>query len=201
MKSEIIKALATMFPEAKCELVYNKDYELLIATMLSAQTTDRRVNDVTRILFDKYTLKELSECDIEELENIIKPIGTFRKKAIYIKEISNKLIKEANGIVPNDRAFIESLPGCGHKTCNVVLSNLYNENCVAVDTHVSRVAKRLGLVKEKDNPLIIESKLNSCFKDYNLKDLHHRMVLFGRYICTAKNPKCEKCLLSKYCKK
>lgn len=201
MKNEYVEALAKMFPEAKCELIYNKDYELLIATMLSAQTTDKRVNEVTKILFSKYTLKQLANCDIDDLENILKPIGTYRRKALYIKKIANSLIKDYTGIVPNDRKYIESLPGCGHKTCNVVLSNLYNENCVAVDTHVSRVAKRLGLVKETDDPLTIETKLSNYFKNCSLKDLHHRMVLFGRYICTAKTPKCENCLLKKKCQK
>ena len=189
-----------MIPVAKCELNYNKDYELLIATMLSAQTTDKRVNEVTASLFKKYSLEDIVSCNIEELEIILKPIGTFHKKAIFLKKIAEEIIKRG-GVVPNDRGFIESLPGCGHKTCNVVLSNLYEENCIAVDTHVSRVAIRLGLVKEDDSVSIIEKKLSKVFANENLKDLHHRMVLFGRYICTAKNPKCEECLFKSICQK
>ncbi len=198
--NDINNLLIQMIPEAKCELNYNKDYELLIATMLSAQTTDKRVNEVTASLFKKYSLEDIASCNIEELEIILKPIGTFHKKAIFLKKIAEEIIKRG-GVVPNDRGFIESLPGCGHKTCNVVLSNLYEENCIAVDTHVSRVAIRLGLAKEDDSVSIIEKKLSKVFANENLKDLHHRMVLFGRYICTAKNPKCEECLFKSICQK
>ena len=198
--SEYNDLLTDMIPIAKCELEYKKDYELLIATMLSAQTTDKRVNEVTKILFSNYTLTDIANGDISKLEFILRPIGTFHKKATYLKIIAQELLKKG-GVVPNDREFIESLPGCGHKTCNVVLSNLYDENCIAVDTHVSRVAIRLGLANADDNVKIIETKLTAFFKKENLKDLHHRMVLFGRYICMAKNPKCEHCKFKNYCKK
>ena len=199
--NDIVECLTKMIPNAYCELVYNKDYELLIATMLSAQTTDKRVNMVTKNLFSKYSLDQIAELDVEVIENIIKPIGTFRKKANYLKKIAISLINDYNGRVPNDRQYIESLPGCGHKTCNVVLSNLYNENCIAVDTHVSRVAKRLNLVDQQDDVKIIEKKLTRIFNFTSLKDIHHRIVLFGRYICTSKSPDCNKCLLKEYCKK
>ena len=196
----IVDSLIKMIPDAKCELNYDKDYELLIATMLSAQTTDKRVNEVTEELFHKYTLPEIAELDVNTLEQIIKPVGTFRRKSIYLKKIASSLVKDYEGVVPNNRNYIESLPGCGHKTCNVVLSNIYNENCIAVDTHVSRVSKRLGLVKESDNVDVIEKKLTKQFSFTSLKDLHHRMVLFGRYICTAKKPQCNNCLLKDICK-
>ena len=199
--SDFVENLQNMIPEARCELNYKKDYELLIATMLSAQTTDKRVNMVTKELFSKYSLGEIANCDLSVLENIIKPVGTYRRKALYLKEIAKKILNDYDGKVPNNRQYIESLPGCGHKTCNVVLSNLFNENCVAVDTHVSRVSKRLGFAKETDDVTEIENKLEKKFADYSLKDLHHRMVLFGRYICLAKNPKCENCLFQKDCKK
>jgi endonuclease-3 len=199
--NDIVKNLNDMIPEAKCELEYQKDYELLIATMLSAQTTDKRVNMVTRELFSKYSLKEIAHCDLKDLERIIRPVGTFRRKALYLKEIASSLVTNYNGHVPNDRKYIESLPGCGHKTCNVVLSNLYDENCIAVDTHVSRVSKRLGIAEKNDDVVTIESKLTKKFGFTSLKDLHHRMVLFGRYICLAKNPKCEECKLRSICKK
>ena len=200
-ENEIVKYLNEMFPIAKCELEYNKDYELLIATMLSAQTTDKKVNMVTKELFGKYSLEEIATLDLSILESIIRPLGTFRRKALYVKEIASSLVNDYNGHVPNNRKYIESLPGCGHKTCNVVLSNLYDENCVAVDTHVSRVSKRLGIAKENDDVLTIEKKLTKKFSFTSLKDLHHRMVLFGRYNCLAKNPKCEKCKLKSICKK
>ncbi len=197
--SYYIEKLEKMIPLAKCELNYKKDYELLIATMLSAQTTDKKVNEVTDFLFTNYSLVELSMINLKELEDILKPIGTYKRKALYLKIIAQSLIENYNGIVPNNRDYIESLPGCGHKTCNVVLSNLFDVNCFAVDTHVSRVSKRLKLVNDDDSPITIEKKLVDFFKDFSLKDLHHRFVLFGRYICTAKKPKCEKCLFKNNC--
>ncbi len=197
--NKFIDLLTQMVPEARCELNYSKDYELLIATMLSAQTTDKKVNQVTNELFSKYSLKEISKCDIKQLEAILKPIGTYHKKAIYLQNIAEELLKKYNGVVPNDRKFIESLPGCGHKTCNVVLSNLYDEDCIAVDTHVSRVAIRLGYAEANDSVKTIEGKLTNHFKGHSLKDLHHRLVLFGRYICTAKNPDCTKCKFKEIC--
>ena len=203
MKSkEIIKYLDTIIPNPKCELEYNKDYELLIATMLSAQTTDKRVNEVTRVLFKKYpSLEALKEADIEDIKKIIKPIGTYNKKAMNIKSIANALIEKSNGVVPNDREFLESLDGVGRKTTNVVLSNIYNVPCIAVDTHVSRVSKRLGIAKDDDDVSVIEKKLNKTFKNDDLCRLHHQLVLFGRYYCKAIKPECEDCELKEYCKK
>lgn len=203
MKSkEIIKYLDTIIPNPKCELEYTKDYELLIATMLSAQTTDKRVNEVTRVLFKKYSsLEALKEADIEDIKKIIKPIGTYNKKALNIKSIANALIEKSNGVVPNDRDFLESLDGVGRKTTNVVLSNIYNVPCIAVDTHVSRVSKRLGIAKDDDDVSVIEKKLNKTFKNDDLCRLHHQLVLFGRYYCKAIKPECEDCELKKYCKK
>lgn len=198
--NEIINYLNDLIPNPKCELNYNKDYELLIAVMLSAQTTDKRVNMVTDILFKKYiTLEALANSQIEDIINIIRPIGTFRKKAQNVIDISTKLL-EIGGFVPNDREFLENLPGVGRKTTNVVLSNLYNEPCIAVDTHVSRVSKRLGLTKENDDVLEIEKKITKKFKDYDLTRLHHQLVLFGRYYCKAINPICSNCKLKNICK-
>ena len=199
---EIVRYLDTIIPNPKCELEYNKDYELLIATMLSAQTTDKRVNEVTRVLFKKYpSLEALKDADIEDIKNIIKPIGTYNKKALNIKSIARELIDKSNSIVPNDREFLESLDGVGRKTTNVVLSNIYNVPCIAVDTHVSRVSKRLGIAGVNDDVSIIEKKLNKNFKNEDLCRLHHQLVLFGRYYCKAIKPECENCELKKYCKK
>lgn len=200
--NNIIEYLDELFPNPHCELNYNKDYELLIAVMLSAQTTDKRVNMVTDILFNKYdSLEKISEADVNDIKNIIKPIGTFNKKANNIISISKSLLKEKNGIVPNDRDYLESLDGVGRKTTNVVLSNIYNVPCIAVDTHVSRVSKRLGIAKNTDDVLIIEKKLNKYFPKDKLSRLHHQLVLFGRYYCKAKNPTCENCKLKNICKK
>lgn len=184
-----------------CELEYQKDYELLIAVMLSAQTTDKRVNSVTRILFTKYpTLESLSTADIRDLINIIRPIGTFNKKANNIKEIALSLLKEQDGIVPDNRKYLESLPGVGRKTTNVVLGILYNVPCIAVDTHVARVSVRLGLAKKGDDVSTIERKLTRKLDKSRLNRIHHQFVLFGRYYCTARNPKCLNCPLKEMCK-
>lgn len=201
MIQKIINYLDELFPNPKCELNYEKDYELLIAVMLSAQTTDKRVNEVTSILFKKYpTIHSLSQATQEDIIDIIKPIGTFNIKSNNVLKIAKALVEEQNGKVPNDRKYIESLSGVGHKTANVVLSNLYDEECVAVDTHVSRVSIRLGIAKKNDDVLQIEKKLTRKFKGYSLKRLHHQLVLFGRYYCKAKNPNCDECKLKDICK-
>lgn len=200
MKTDLIVSyLDELIPNPKCELNYNKDYELLIAVMLSAQTTDKRVNEVTNNLFKQYnSIERLSNAKIEDIINIIRSIGTYKKKALNVILISQKLLKY--GFVPNDRNFLESLPGVGRKTTNVVLSILYNEPCIAVDTHVSRVSKRLGLSSLDDDVLVIEKKLTKKFKKYNLSRIHHQLLLFGRYYCKAINPLCDTCKLKKYCK-
>ena len=199
MINKIEKYLDEIIPDPKCELNYTKDYELLIATMLSAQTTDKKVNESTKILFEKYpNIETLSNANIEEIKEIIRPIGTYNKKAKNIIEIAKELLKI--GYVPNDRKYLESLPGVGRKTANVVLSNIYNVQCIAVDTHVSRVAVRLNLANKKDSVLEIEEKLTKKFQKENLCRLHHQLVLFGRYYCKSQNPKCENCKLKDICK-
>lgn len=199
-KDEILKNLDLMIPNPKCELNYNKDYELLIATVLSAQSTDKRVNMVTKVLFDKYDLNDLANASNEEIENIIKPVGTYVRKAQYLKEIAKSLILNYNGVVPNNRDYLESLPGVGRKTTNVVLANLFNVPAIAVDTHVARVSKRLWLVNENDDVLTIENKLMKIFPKNKWSLLHHQLVLFGRYICKSKKPDCQNCLFVEKCK-
>ena len=201
MIQEIIDYLDYLFPNPRCELNYNLDYELLIAVMLSAQTTDKRVNMVTDILFKKYdTIQKLAGAELNDIVNIIRPIGTFNKKAKNIIEISNRLMNDCNGKVPHNREYLENLPGVGRKTVNVVLANLYNEDCIAVDTHVSRVSKRLGIANNKDDVLSIEKKLNKKFNKKELSRLHHQLVLFGRYYCKAQKPLCNTCKLKNICK-
>lgn len=202
MKKVIINYLDELFPNPKCELNYSNDYELLIAVMLSAQTKDSMVNKVTDVLFKKYpTLNHLSKANINDIIKIIKPIGTYNKKASNIISIANKLITDANGIVPNDRKFLESLDGVGHKTVNVVLAILFDESCFAVDTHVSRVSKRLKIASDKDSFINIENKLLKYFKGYNINRLHHQVVLFGRYYCKSVKPLCDNCKLKNVCTK
>ena len=201
MNNDFYKILDYYIPNVKCELDYNKDYELLIAVVLSAQTTDKRVNQVTSILFKKYdNLKKLSEANLEDIKEIIKPIGTFNKKAVFVKEIAKYLLDNCNGIVPNDEKILTSMPGVGRKTSNVVRSNLFNYPAIAVDTHVSRVSKRLNLAKEKDDVLTIEKKLMKKFPKESWAKLHHQLVLFGRYNCTAAKPNCNSCGLKEICK-
>ena len=201
MIQKIIEYLDYLFPNPECELNYKKDYELLIAVMLSAQTTDKAVNKVTDVLFNRYpTLEELAVASIDDIIEIIRPIGTYQRKSNNIINIASALLNDYDGSVPNNREYLESLAGIGHKTTNVVLSTLFDENCVAVDTHVTRVSQRLGLANKKDNVITIEKKLTMKFKDYSLKKLHHQMVLFGRYHCKAKNPNCNECKLKEFCK-
>ena len=201
MMNNIVDYLDELFPNPKCELNYNKDYELLIAVMLSAQTTDKRVNMVTKELFSKYpSLMDISNADVSSIIEIIKPIGTFNKKAVCVKQIAASLLENYNGVVPNNRKYLESLSGVGRKTTNVVLSNLFNENCIAVDTHVSRVSKRLSLANEKDDVLEIEKKISRKFPKDKLGRLHHQLVLFGRYYCKASKPECSDCKLKNICK-
>lgn len=193
--------LDRLIPNPVCELHFTKDYELLLAVMLSAQTTDKRVNMVTDVLYKKYpTLEALKNAPIEDLMNIIRPIGTFHKKSQNIKLIAHDLLQHYDGIVPNNRAYLESLPGVGRKTTNVVLSILYNVPCIAVDTHVERVSKRLGLAKEKDTVLDVERKLTRKFPKEKLNKLHHQILLFGRYYCKSRNPECNICPFIDMCK-
>lgn len=198
--NEILNNLDNIIPNPKCSLNYSKDYELLLATMLSAQTTDARVNIVTKELFKK-NINEIADMDLTELENIIKPVGTQRRKAVYVKKICEELIDKANGKVPHNRDFIESLPGVGHKTCNVVFAEIFKEDAIAVDTHVSRVSKRLGFADEQDSVNVVEKKLMEKFPKDKWSKLHLQLVLFGRHYCTAKNPKCKNCPFRNICKK
>lgn len=202
MKIDAIeKYLNTLFPNPKCELNYTKDYELLIATVLSAQATDKSVNKVTEVLFKKYnTLEKMKNANKEDLKRIIKPIGTSNKKSEYIKQIASILVEKYEGRVPNNRKALESMPGVGRKTTNLVLSNIYNIPEFAVDTHVNRVSKRLGLSKDVDDVLEVERKLKRKFKREEWGKRHHQLVLFGRYHCKAKNPDCMNCQLQEYCK-
>lgn len=201
MNNKIYEYLDKLYPNPKCELNYTKDYELLIAVILSAQTTDKRVNKVTKILFKKYpSIKDLSEASITDLENIIREIGTFHRKAIYIHEITKKLTIDGYDYIPNSRKYLESLPGVGHKSANVFLSNIYNVPSLAVDTHVTRVSKRLGLSKEKDDVTQIEKKLMKKIPREKWIKLHHQLVLFGRYHCKAIKPMCNNCEIKALCK-
>lgn len=199
MYREIFDYLNQIIPNPKCELNYSKDYELLIAVMLSAQTTDKRVNIVTKELFTKYnSLEKLSKAKLEDIEKIIYTLGNYTKKSKAVIEIANSIMKK--GHVPNDRTYLESLPMVGRKTVSVVLSELYNEPNIAVDTHVERTSKRLGLAKEDATVLEVEKSLKRKIPKEMWCKVHLQLVHFGRYFCTAKKPNCKVCKLKKLCK-
>ena len=201
MINKILDYLDELYPNPKCELEYTKDYELLIAIVMSAQTTDKRVNMVNKVLFKKYqSVKELSEASLEDIEKIIKPIGTYKKKAVFIKEIATKLINDNIKVIPNDREYLSSFPGVGRKTINVFLSVIYNEPLVAVDTHVNRVSKRLKLAKDGDDVLEVEKKLMKKIPKDKWNKVHHQLVFFGRYKCKSISPLCTACKLKDICK-
>ncbi|MBR2678986.1 MAG: endonuclease III [Bacilli bacterium] len=202
MKTKVIEDyLDYLFPNPECELIYHTDYELLIAVVLSAQSTDKRVNTVMPIILDKYpTLNDLKEADLSDLETIVRPVGSQHKKAAYIKNIATILVDKYNSIVPRDRDKLIELSGVGRKTANVFLSEYYNEPAIAVDTHVERVSKRLGLANKNDDVLKIENKLMKKFSKDKWAKLHLQLVLFGRYHCKAIKPECSNCRLIDICK-
>ncbi len=199
MMNKIIKKLDSLIPNPVCELNYKKDYELLIATILSAQSTDISVNKVTKLLFEKYDLIKLSKANARQIEVIIRSVGSYKRKTKFIITVANRLINDYKGKVPNNRNYLESLPGVGRKTANVVLKNLFNEPVIAVDTHVSRVSKRLGLVSVNDNAILIEDKLNKLIPKKELSKVGDQLLLFGRYYCKSRRPLCENCILREEC--
>jgi len=203
MKKEehILEVLEQMFPDAHVELNHQNNFELLIAVVLSAQTTDVGVNKITPALFKTYpTPYELMHADIEDIEDKIKTIGLYRNKAKNIILLSKQLVEKYNGIVPSQREDLESLAGVGRKTANVVLSNAFGIPALAVDTHVARVSIRLGLAKKDDSVFEIEKKLMHKLPREKWQKAHHQFIFFGRYHCLAKNPKCNNCPLFDICK-
>ena len=201
MKYKLIEEyLDELIKEPKCELNYFNDYSLLIAIMLSAQTTDKRVNEVTKELFSQYkTLEELKNADYSTLKDIIRPLGNFTKKAFNVKEIARILVDNYGGVVPKDREILESFPGVGRKTVNVFYAEYLKIPAIAVDTHVERVTKRLKLVKEEASVLEVEKTLMKHFDKDIWGKRHLQLVLFGRYNCKAKNPLCNDCKLKNIC--
>ncbi len=200
-KNTLFSFLDEHYPDAKCSLKYSKDYELLIAIMLSAQTTDIAVNKVTAILFSTYSsVDELNDADIQDIEKIISSIGLAKTKSKNIKEISKILVGEYGGQVPLDENSLLSLPGIGNKTKNCFLAEWAHKPYLAVDTHVNRIAKRLNLARISDDVLDVEKKLIKFIPKERLIKTNHQFIEFGRTICSARFPKCEICSLSKNCK-
>lgn len=193
--------LDELYPNAHCELNYKKDYEFLIAVMLSAQTTDKSVNQATAVLFDKYkTLEELSKADVSDVAFIIRHLGMYQVKAQNVVKIANILVKQYNGKVPNNQNALLSMPGVGNKTKNCVLAELYNEPLLAIDTHMQRVGKRLGIADEKDSVEKIEQKYMSFIPKERVVKTNHQIIWFGRYFCKALSPNCANCKLREFCK-
>ena len=198
-QENFVEYLVEMFPKAKCELEFSSNFELLVAVILSAQCTDKRVNMVTKELFKTHnTPEDFAKISQSELEQKIKSCGFYHNKSKFIKQCAESIVKDYNGVVPNNFDELCKLSGVGRKTANVVCAVAFNENRIAVDTHVLRVSNRLGFTKSK-NPDICERDLVKLFK-VNLDKLHYRMVLFGRYHCKAIKPECEKCRLQEFCK-
>ena len=196
----LLSYLDELFPDAKCELFYTKDYELVIAVMLSAQTTDKSVNAVTSILFNKYqSLDSLNEAPLEDIENIIKQIGLYKNKAKNLKGIVKDLIERFNYQVPSDKDLLMTLPGVGNKTAGVIRAEIFKIPDLPVDTHILRIAKRLKLAKKDDEPIDVEHKLKRLIPEERWIKSHHQLIHFGRYFCTARSPMCEKCKISDMC--
>lgn len=196
----ILDTIAAMFPDARCELNHRNPFELLIAVVLSAQCTDETVNKVTATLFEKYrTPQDYVNVSQEELENDIRRIGLYRNKAANIRKLCKMLIEEHGGEVPREREALMRLPGVGRKTANVVVSNAFGVPAIAVDTHVERVSKRLGIAGPDDSVLEVEKKLMKLVPRDEWTITHHRLIFFGRYHCKAQRPQCGICPLLDLC--
>ncbi|MCM3114596.1 endonuclease III [Neobacillus sp. MER 74] len=193
--------IGEMFPDAHCELNHSNPFELVIAVALSAQCTDVLVNKVTKSLFEKYkTPEDYLAVPLEELQNDIRSIGLYRNKAKNIQNLCRIVLEEYNGEIPTDRDELTKLPGVGRKTANVVVSVAYNIPAIAVDTHVERVSKRLGICRWKDSVLEVEKTLMRKIPKEEWSLTHHRLIFFGRYHCKAQNPQCPNCPLLELCR-
>lgn len=199
---KIVEILKEYYPNAKCSLGFSTPFEMVVATILSAQCTDERVNKTTPSLFAKYSSPEdFANIDISELENLIHPCGFYKNKAKNIKACANKILSDFNGEVPKTVEELLSLPGVGKKTANVVMLEAFGiAEGIAIDTHAKRISNLIGLSNETD-PLKIEKDLLEIFPKKYLKDINHLFMWHGRNICIARNPKCDLCPINKYCNK
>lgn len=196
---EIVNRLELAYPDAACSLEYEKPYELLISVRLSAQCTDARVNIVTKKLFERFkSLEDFAAADISEVEDYIRPCGLFRAKAKSIVELANVLISEYNGQLPETLDELVKLPGIGRKTANLIMGDVYHQPAVVTDTHCIRITNRLGLVSV-DDPYKVEKALREILPPDRSNDFCHRLVHFGREVCSARSPKCQNCPLSDLC--
>lgn len=197
---EIIKTVNSLYENPKCELVFSNNYELLVAVILSAQCTDKRVNQVTSELFKEYnTPEKMIELSQDELERKIRSCGFFHNKAKHILDASKEIVEKYNGEVPSDKAELKALAGVGEKTANVVLATVFNVPAIAVDTHVFRVSNRLGLANSKTVEGTQKQLEKNLPKDSWIK-FHYALVLHGRYVCKSQRPNCDVCGLKELCK-
>ena len=196
-----IDYFSTHQPTAETELLYSNPYELLVAVILSAQCTDKRVNIVTRKLFKDFPTPEvLAAASSDEVFQYIRSISYPNNKAKHLVGMANMLVHDFKGIVPSDINELQKMPGVGRKTANVIASVIYLKPTMAVDTHVFRVAARIGLTTNAKNPLQAEKQLLKCIPEENIAIAHHWLILHGRYICVARKPKCTICPLTGFCK-
>lgn len=198
---EILDTLHSLFPDAHCELTHRNQYEMAIAVVLSAQTTDASVNRVTPDLFKRYpTPQDLAKASIAEIESVIASLGLYHNKAKAISNLAKEMVSKYDGKVPDTMEELCALPGIGRKCANVILSECYGIPSLAVDTHVERVSKRLGLAQKKDSVLLVEQKLKRKIPQERWIQTHHQMIFFGRYLCHARHPECARCPFQEICK-
>ncbi|WXR61640.1 endonuclease III [Peptostreptococcaceae bacterium AGR-M142] len=196
---KILDSLEELHPDARCELNHESPFQLLIATILSAQTTDIKVNEVTKLLFKDYKdLEEFLKLDQETLISYIKSIGLYKNKSKNIINLCKQLKNDYKGMVPDKMEELIKLPGVGRKTANVVLSNAFNVDGIAVDTHVFRVSKRIGIAIGS-TPLKVEMELREKIKKTRWSKMHHVLIFHGRYICKSRKPECDRCSIREYC--
>lgn len=199
--TDFISQLEVMFPDAHCELNHRNAYEMAVAVILSAQTTDASVNRITPALFEKYpTVEALAQGRLEDIEKCIASLGLYRNKARSIRGFAKGVVENFDGRVPNTMEELVRLPGVGRKCANVILSECYGIPSLAVDTHVSRIARRLYLAYEKDSVETIERKLKAKIPEDKWIRAHHEMIFFGRYLCHSRNPECNRCPFTEYCR-
>ena len=200
LATEAVLRLSEKYPKAECSLIYNKPYELLFATRLSAQCTDARVNIVTKVLYKKYTtLEQIADADVHDVEEIIKSCGLYKTKAESIVKAAQMLRDIYGGILPDSIEELTKLPGIGRKTANLIVGDVYGQPSVVTDTHCIRICNRLGLVNVTD-PYKVELALKKLLDPKESGDFCHRLVHFGREICSARAPKCDICPLNNSCK-
>lgn len=202
LANAVAKKLATIYPMPSCALIYHSPFQLLVATILSAQCTDKRVNEVTPVLFERLSQpRDFANASLETIENLIRTCGFFHSKALHIKEASQMIVDSFDGKVPQTMEELVSLPGVGRKTANCVLGNAFGiAEGFVVDTHVIRLSRKIGLSEEK-TPEKIEKDLIKLFPEEERVDVSHRLILLGRQYCIARRPKCGDCPLAETCLK